>query len=306
MPRVSVIIPAYNYARFLPESIESALTQTFHDLEIIVVDDGSTDDTLEVARGYEGKIRYHRQANRGISAARNAGCRMASGEFFAFLDADDIWDPEKISRQVEVFKASPKTSLVSTYLRFIDSEGKPLHGQKPSVVPGETLKDIIYRGSAAPSTFMVRRSCFESVSGFDESLMAMEDLDFCLRVARKHVIRHIPENLGAYRVHGPSLSGNPAKVYPSFIAIYKKLLNNSTGIRTRGIIRRRLARYRYLWGVYQMKSNRSIHGKQLVRSALATWPLVGWSLDASRPWWIRLGHLAKPYLVMFAPSRQAN
>lgn len=306
MPRVSVVIPAYNYAQFLPNAIDSALGQTFRDCEIIVVDDGSTDNTAELASRYEGKIRYHRQANHGLSAARNAGCRLASGELFAFLDADDQWDPEKIERQVAVLDAFPQAALVSTYMRFMDAGRKPLPGRKPAAEPGETLADIIERGTAAPSSFIVRRDCFEGIQGFDERLTAMEDLDFCLRLAQTRTIKHIHEELGSYRVHGPSLSGNPAKVYPSYIAIYQRLLEDPSARQVRGMVRKKLARYSYLWGIHQLKANSTIEGKRWVRAAIAASPLVGWSIDASRPWWIRLINTMKPYAASVSPGRKAR
>ena len=305
-PQVSVIIPTYNYARFLPNAIDSALAQTFREYEIIVVDDGSTDNTADVAKRYAGQIRYHHQENRGLSGARNAGCRLASGELFAFLDADDEWNREKLERQVAVMDASPELGLVSTYMRFMDADRKALPGRKPAIVPGETLIDIIERGTAAPSSFMVRRACFEAAQGFDEQLTAMEDLDFCLRLARHSPIKHIHEELGLYRVHGPSLSGNPSKVYPSYIAIFQKLLNDPSARRAGGIVRRRLARYSYLWGVHQLKANSAIEGKRWVRAAIATYPMVGWLLDASRPWWIRLVNVMKPYVVLLSVSRKTE
>ncbi len=210
MPRVSVIIPAYNYARFLPQAIDSALAQTYADREIIVVDDGSTDETPDVARRYDGRIRYHRQANRGLSGARNTGARLAQGQLLAFLDADDLWDAQKLARQTDILQHEPAVGLVSHLMRFIDVPGNVTPGQKPGVAPGETLTELIERGTAAPSSFLARRTCYEEVGGFDEQLTAMEDLDFCLRLAgrdRRDRAGLLPGPLPARHP-----AGGPAKV----------------------------------------------------------------------------------------------
>ncbi len=310
MSRVSVIIPCYNYARFLPAAIDSALRQTVRDAEIIIVDDGSTDETAQVAQRFGDRVRYVRQDNRGLSAARNSGCRIATGEYFAFLDADDLWEPEKLQRQLAVFERDPAVGLVSGQMRLIDGAGAPMPGDKPGTAPGETLAEIVHWGTAAPSTFMVRRGCFEEVRGFDEQLKAMEDLDFCLRIARRHRIVHLPDPVGSYRVHGPSLSGKPEKVYPSYIAIFERLLRDPEARDSRGLIRRRLARYRYLWGAHQMKSGAAREGASSIGRSLSTWPFVGWSLDPSSSWWQRLGHVVKPYVLLVmaqvAPQRMAG
>ena len=300
MPRVSVIIPTYNYAHFLPDAVDSALRQTFRDYEVIVVDDGSTDHTPQVANRYDNHIRYHRQDNRGLSAARNSGCRIATGEYFAFLDADDVWDPEKLERQLSACERDQAVGLVSGQMRFMNVSGAPIPGDKPGAAPGETLADIVRWGTAAPSSFLVRRRCFEEIGGFDEQLTAMEDLDLCLRIARRHRIVHLPDPVGSYRVHGPSLSRTPEKVYPSYITIFERLLRDPEARGSHGLIRRRLARYRYLWGVHQVKAGAVHEGARFIRQSLGTWPFVGWSLDPSSSWWRRTGHVAKPYALLVA------
>ncbi len=308
--RVSVVIPCYNYARFLSAAIDSALRQTMRDIEIVVVDDGSADDTVEVARRYGDRVRCHRQENRGLSAARNTGCRIATGEYFAFLDADDLWDADKLERQLAVCARDEAVGLVSGQMRFVDASGGPMPGDKPGATPGETLADIVRWGTAAPSSFMVRRRCFEEVGGFDERLKAMEDLDFCLRIARRHRIVHLPEPVGSYRVHGPSLSGKPEKVYPSYITIFERLLHDPEACGSRGLIRHRLARYRYFLGTHQVKAGAVREGARLIRQSLGTWPFVGWSLDPASSWWQRLGHVVKPYVLLVmaqvAPQRMAG
>lgn len=302
MPRVSIIIPAYNYAHFLPQAIDSALRQSFSDYEVIVVDDGSTDDTPAVAARYAGRIRYHPQANRGLSGARNAGAQMSVGELLAFLDADDTWDKDKLARQVAVFDQNPQAGLVSHLMRLIDREGQVMPGQKPQQAPGQNLAAAIECGTAPPSTFVVRKKVFEAIGGFDESLVAMEDLDFCLRLLRQHALVHVPEVLGSYRIHGPSLSGRPEKIYPCYIRIYGKLFGDGQAPAVRTVVRRKLSRYGYLWAVHQLKNNAVTEGRAHLRRALAVCPWLGWSLEAASPWWVSLRNVIKPYLFLLLYS----
>ncbi len=300
MPRVSVVIPTYNYAHFLPDAIESVLRQTFRDYELIVVDDGSTDQTPQVAARYQGRIRYHRQENRGLSTARNVGCQLARGEYFAFLDADDVWFAQKLTRQVALLERHPEAGLVSSAMELMDRSGAPLSGIKPGSPPGETFVEIVRQGTAAPSSYVVRRRCFEEIHGFDKQLVAMEDLEFCLRIAARHQIVHIPEPLGRYRVHGMSLSQQPEKVYPAYVHIYTQLLRDRTAPSMNDVIRRRLAHWQYIWGKHQVVCGQLEAGRRCIGAAVRTWPWVGWSLDTQRRWWQRALNLMKPFGVVGA------
>jgi glycosyltransferase involved in cell wall biosynthesis len=132
MPRVSVIIPTYNCDRFLPEAIDSVLMQTYQDYEIIVIDDGSTDQTCQVLEAYKHKIRYFYQQNQGSAVARNLGIKQAKGEFIAFLDADDFWLlPEKLAEQVNCFEQQPSLGSVHTGWRIVDGGGKKIIDVEP-------------------------------------------------------------------------------------------------------------------------------------------------------------------------------
>src|SRR5712672_3063531 len=126
MPKVSIIIPAYNQARFLGVAIESALRQTFSDLEVIVIDDGSTDQTRQVAAGFGDRIRYIHQDNTGLPGARNRGIRESSGEYLCFLDSDDFYHPDKLQRQVELLDADPEIGFVYCDIVTTDEAGQPL------------------------------------------------------------------------------------------------------------------------------------------------------------------------------------
>ena len=127
MPRVSVIIPSYNCARYLGRAIDSACEQTYMDYEIVLVDDGSTDDTKDVAMQYGQKVTYLYQQNQGLSAARNQGISKASGELLAYLDADDMWYPEKLERQVAFLDAHPECGIVHSEMSIINEQDEVLH-----------------------------------------------------------------------------------------------------------------------------------------------------------------------------------
>lgn len=212
MPRVSVIIPTYNSARFITATLDSVLGQSFRDFEIIVVDDGSTDNTREVVRPYLNSIDYIYQQNSERSVARNNALSRARGEYIAFLDSDDLWTPEKLARQVAVLDDHPQVSLVFTQARYVDEGGKPVSfaGQTIDGQPGKELVIVDYSipllssnviaggGSAA----MTRRRLLEEVGNFDLDLVQSEDWDMWVRLARLGPFAYIPEPLTSYRVYG--------------------------------------------------------------------------------------------------------
>jgi glycosyltransferase involved in cell wall biosynthesis len=209
LPKVSVIIPAYNYARFLPGAIQSVLDQTFRDFELIVVDDGSTDDTADVVSPYARRhgVIYIRQENRGLSAARNTGIRHAGGELVAFLDPDDLWLPEKLQRQVALMDANADVGLSYCMVDFIDGEGQRLPELSWPHPEGATYKDLLYLNwvTGSGSSVMVRRSVFDGAGLFDESLRGLEDMDMWLRILRHHKSGHVDEVLARIRRHVKSM-----------------------------------------------------------------------------------------------------
>ncbi len=205
MLRVSVVIPSYNYGRFIAQAIESVLAQTVAAHEIIVVDDGSKDDTIERLAGYSGRVRLIEQPNAGVGAARNTGARAATGDLIAFLDADDLWTPTKIEKQVHRFETDTQIGLVHCGFVEIDIDGNE---QRHFIVGAEgwianriLMFDPIT--IVAPgSTAMVSREAFEEVGGFDARCPPSEDWEFSLSVARKFKVGFVPEPLLRYRQHG--------------------------------------------------------------------------------------------------------
>lgn len=185
MPEVSVVIPTYNRAFVVGDAIRSALEQTFRDIEVIVVDDGSTDNTEEVVKSFGDKrIRYIKlNANRGGAAARNAGIKVAKGKYVAFLDSDDLWLPEKIERQLEVFRTgSPRVGVVYCDSRIETATGIHLHAYR---VRGNLQSFFAETVPVGPrtSTIMVRSSLIREIRGFDEQFPALQEYEMQLRLS---------------------------------------------------------------------------------------------------------------------------
>ena len=189
--QVSVIIPTYNRGWTIGESVDSVLAQDYRDFELIVVDDGSTDNTPQVLDAYRGAIKVFRQENKGVSAARNRGISEASGRFIAFLDSDDLWLPQKLSRQVEFFNTTPDALICQTEEVWIRSgvrvNPKKRH-KKPS---GMIFEPSLALCLVSPSAVMIRRSLLEIVGNFDEALPACEDYDLWLRISCRFPVYHI-------------------------------------------------------------------------------------------------------------------
>ncbi len=208
-PLVSVVISNYNYGRFLPAALDSVLRQTYTALDVIVVDDGSTDESAEVLARYDGRVRILRQKNAGVSAARNAGILASRGEAVAFLDADDVWDHDKIAAQVERLSKAP-VGLVYCGIEFIDAQGGSLgvdvEGEEGRiVVPHALLRAKTVRtGSSA----LVRRVCFDTRGLFDVKLSTSADWDMWRRIAC--FVRRGDGAAAAaqYRVHGAQMHRN--------------------------------------------------------------------------------------------------
>lgn len=225
MRSVSVIIPTYNYGRFIKAAIDSALGQTHAPLEVIVVDDGSTDDTAEVVAAFGERVNYIKQENAGVCAARNRGVAESRGELIAFLDADDIWEPTKIAKQVVKFD-DPEVGLVHCGMRVFDSDSGEtiefhLEGSEADTVENLLLwKQPLIVGPGG--TVMVTRRAFDDAGDFDTRAKVGEDWDFCYRVARKYKVGFVAEPLVNYRSHGASAHLNVDEMERGMTLFYEK------------------------------------------------------------------------------------
>src|SRR5919112_1508894 len=207
---VSVVIPCYNQAHFLGEAIESVLDQSYPNFEIIVVDDGSPDDTSEVAGSYP-EVRLVRQENQGLSGARNAGLARSEGEYVVFLDADDRLLPEALEVHLEHLEAHPECAFVSGPCRRIAADGSPLPTPPRRHVEGDDYLVLLHRCYIwPPAVVMYRRAVFETGGGFNTSLSPAADHEMYLRIARKFPVCSHEKVVAEYRQHGASMKRSPA------------------------------------------------------------------------------------------------
>jgi glycosyltransferase involved in cell wall biosynthesis len=225
--RVSVIIPAYNRSSLLRLTVESVLAQTYPNVEIIVVDDGSTDDTAEVMKSYveQGRIIYIRQANQGHSGARNTGIRSSSGEYLAFLDHDDLFMPRKLERQVQVLDTRPEIGLVHCGYYHVDEDGNLL--EKVWGLPeGMVLKEPVCGNPLWSGAPLMRRQCLDQVGFFDPALWC-EDTDMWLRIAQAgYQFACVQEPLGKHRVLLDSEMSNVDRLEHGIIATLDKVFGD--------------------------------------------------------------------------------
>ncbi len=218
MARISVLIPSYNHARFIDEALRSVEAQTFSDLEIVVLDDGSTDETPKVLEAWQDRAQIEFQENAGTYPTLNRLIDRASGELIAILNSDDLWAPRKLEMQIAMMDAMPSVGLVHTDGRFIDGEGRIVEGRPlgfdwPRFKSGNIVTELVRSNRIIASSVLVRRECFESCGRFDERFFGSGDWDMWLRIAMKYDIGFVDEPLTFYRVHGENASRSFRRVY---------------------------------------------------------------------------------------------
>ena len=231
-PKVSIIIPCYNSARTLPDALSSVLAQTYRNIEVIVVDDGSTDATRAVLEPYiaSGSVTCLQQGNKGCGAARNAGVARASGELVAFLDADDSWEPEKLARQVAGFSEDPNSIVSYTDRLLLDPEGNPTGGSYAGR-PGfrgsaRMLPRLAFANMLTLSSAVVRTAAFRNSGGFTEryELMMFADYDLWLKLAPLGRFRRVPEALTRYRTKAPPTAAEKRSNHAKIAAVFLQRL----------------------------------------------------------------------------------
>ena len=294
MPRVSVIIPTYNQASYLPAAIKSVLEQTFQDFEIIVVNDGSTDNTSqEVINFSDPRLRYFSQENRGLSAARNTGIQASVGEYIAFLDSDDVWLPQKLELQVALLDSRPEAALIYSDACLFDDRtgavtGKFLDGKR--VFSGKVLKHLLSIQFIKPSTVVVRRGVFETVGRFDESIREVQDREMWLRIAHQFNIEGTDIPLVMVRNHETNVSKNWEKVWAGRALVLNKAARTiDLSPDELNILKKNLSIVYFQHGRYLVLEGRPREGRgKLTASArlnpgyLMTYPYLAVSLVSSR------------------------
>jgi hypothetical protein len=205
---VTVVIPCFRQAHFLPEAIESVLAQEHGEVEVVVVDDGSPDNVGEVAARYPG-VKCLRQPNGGLAAARNTGLAEAGGEFVLFLDADDRLLPEAVGRGLEALEADPEAMMAAGTWQLIGEEGEPLPADPPQQPPAAFPALLESCFISTPAAVLYRRDLFEQIGGFDPEVSASADYDLYLRTAASFPVRLHPHVVAEYRRHGANMTRDP-------------------------------------------------------------------------------------------------
>ena len=234
LPGISVIIPAYNYAEYLPQAIESVLAQDYPQFEVIVVDDGSTDATPDIIRRYGNKIRSIHQENQGLSAARNTGIQAAKHPYLAFLDADDMWRPGLLlTLALALQTLPPETGLVACQSRVIDASGRTIKSNPPPS-PDTSCREIFWQDILLKTRFgssglLVARNCFENCGLFDTTLRSSEDRDMWLRIAEHFRLFLVPDDLAMVRRHDRNMSADPWRMKNSMLRVINAAWNRAQG-----------------------------------------------------------------------------
>jgi glycosyltransferase involved in cell wall biosynthesis len=225
-PLVSVVIATYNSGHYLSQAIESVLQQTVNDLEVIVIDDGSTDGPRNLVASIDDpRLRYVWQANAGQTVAKNHGARLARGEFVAFCDGDDFWYENKLELQLPLFSKSPSVAVVYSPADTIDEHGHPLGDTLFTPHRGTVTHALFMRNFVPFGTAVVRRRCLEEVGGFDESLRMGIDWDLWLRISVRHQFDYVEQSTYAYRIWQGQMSKNWRGRYSSAFRIMNKFVD---------------------------------------------------------------------------------
>jgi len=236
-PDVSIIIPAYNHATLLGEALESIFSQTFRSFEIIIVDDGSTDDTANVLKPLieQGLIRYIYQQKQGVSAARNRGIVEAGGRYIAFLDSDDLFESEKLDIQVKYLQDHPGVGLVHSGFTKFDNAGNDLGYRDASWFSGMIYPQILLYWTTlmAVDTVLIPKNILDSVGLFDTTLSMGEDLDLWRRIARKYPFGFINKSLARVRVHAGNTSGDKLRATQELLMYLERAFEDDPGLSMR-------------------------------------------------------------------------
>ena len=273
MKDVSVIIPVYNASRFIRQTIESVLSQTYKNLELIIVDDGSTDDSPEIIKSFkDSRIVFIRQKNKGVSAARNTAVAASSGKFIALLDHDDIWFPEKLEKQIPLFEKNPETGLVYSDIGYIDADGKQVSWMLKQFEPhrGYVLKELFLNDFIPCLTAVFRRDVLKKTGLFNEKYRFAEEYDLFLRIARYYQVDFVDEVLACYRVHETNLSRNVIAGYLENIEILESFYHNVPEVKNfEHVARERISKMYFITGRrYQVEEKNRTKAMEMFKKSI--------------------------------------
>ncbi len=275
-PLVSIVIPAYNAAPFIATTLRSVQAQTHANWEALVVDDGSLDATADIVRGLsDSRVRLIQQPNAGVSAARNNGIERSRGDYVAFLDADDTWEPENLERKLQVFADQPGVAWVFSDT-FNADESLSSREPGPDGRDDEILRHrLLWDGAVIPgpsSNVVLARRCLDAGVRFDPAFSTAADQDFCIQLAARFVGRRVPERLVTIRVHPASMSRNVARMERDHVGVYRKA--EAAGLFPSWTFKRRCFSnlYLILAGSWWVNAGNRGRGLLFLAKAVATWP----------------------------------
>ena len=280
MPMVSVIIPTHNRASALRRAVQSVLGQAFSDYEVIVVDDGSTDDTSDVIAGFGPRVQYVRQESKGPSAARNLGIRRSTGRYVAFLDDDDEFLPGKLEVQAAFMEDAPDFGMTYSAVEAVDESGRVVPDYYPTSLSGWIYRDIVFGCSIATPTVMIRREVLSDVGPFDEKMRIGEDMDLWRRVSRRYPIGLIRQPLSRIYIHTKPF--DPRPLLPGYGLFLRTAIADDPSLgcvfRRRGSARAygRYGRLIFWDPRYEQHLGRSEQfrwARRFFTSAIRSWPL---------------------------------
>ena len=232
MATVSVVTPTYNRARFLPDAVSSVLAQTYADLELIIVDDGSVDQTRKVLEPFfsDKRVRYFFQENQGQSHARNLALEKAKGDFIAFLDSDDLWARDKIDKQLAVLQENPSVDIVHGDEATIDQQGAIISLDNMKRYSGRITRYLLVDNSVSITTALVRRSCFDEMGGFNTSVGVADDYELWLRFSSRYLFHYEPGIVASYRVMADQISSDKRRRFAANELIIREFLAKYGGV----------------------------------------------------------------------------
>lgn len=230
-PLISVIIATYNRAAYLPFAVDSILNQTYRNLELIIVDDGSADNTQEVLAHLQSdpRVRSIRQRNAGQGAATNRGISLARGDYIAFLDDDDAWIPQKLELQVSAMEADKDAAVIYSPLSYIDQTGNPLGAPEMPLYSGSITNQLFISNFIPYGSVLAERKCFEEMGLFNPALVTGLDYDLWLRFSTRYAFGYISTPTLLYRVWPGQVTNQSEKVYKNGIKIMRKFLADFPG-----------------------------------------------------------------------------
>jgi glycosyltransferase involved in cell wall biosynthesis len=237
---VSVVIATYNMGRYLPQAVQSVLGQSYKNVEVQIVDDGSTDETPMIVRQWDGhpRVQVHRQTNGGQARAKNQGIELSRGEFVAFLDADDEWLPGKLLRQMPLFAGRPEVGVVYSDYECMDDEGRPLPKGPTRLHRGRVSGPLLIDNFVSFPSAVVRRECLERHGAFDEAIGMGIDYELWLRLSPHYLFDFVAEPTVRYRIWAGQMSKNYRQRYLSAIRIMQRFLDRNPGVVTPWTVRR--------------------------------------------------------------------